>query len=129
MISLIYTIYKVPLREVLKGVAQGHMITNITGRNGHLFVHTKKIARKNNEFAFHPQYLGVLDSSSTFSTFWVLEIDVPTTYLLLRKYTKHTKLLHRMTCMISRRASQFDLQVWGRQEARRGTCGVGCGVL
>ena len=79
---------------------------------------------------FYPQYfLGVLNSSSTYSTFWVLEIDVPTTDLLLRKYTEHTKRLHRMICTISRRALHFDLQARDRQEARRGTCGVGCDLL
>ena len=30
-------------------------------------------------------------------------------------------------CMISRRASHFELQLRDRQEARRGKCGVGCG--
>ena len=34
-----------------------------------------------------------------------------------------------MICMILRRASHFDLHVRDRQEARRGTCGVGCGLL
>ena len=106
------------------------MIIITNGRNDHLFAHTKKNALKNNEFAFYPQYfLGVLNSSSTFTTSWVLEIDVPTTDLLLRKYTQHTKRLQRIMCMISRRASHFDLQVRDRQEARRGTCGVGCGLL
>ena len=80
--------------------------------------------------------LGVLNSS-TFRTFLgILDIDVPTTDLFLRKYTQHhlithTKLLHRMTkCMISRRrASLFELQpIRGRQKARRGTCGVRCGT-
>ena len=88
----------------------------------------KKLARKNNEVAFYPQYFLVVNSS-TFSTFWVLEIYVPTTNLLLRRYTQHTKLIHRMTRMVSRRASHLDLQVRDRQEARRGTCGVGCGRL
>ena len=89
-----------------------------------------KIARKKNELAFYPQYffLGELNSS-TFGTFWGLEIDVPTTDPLLRKYTQHTQRLHRMICIISRRASHFDLQVRDRQEARRGTCGAGCGLL
>ena len=69
-------------------------------------------------------------NSSTFTTFWVPQIDVSTIdLLLLRKYAQHTKLLHRMICMISRRASHFDLQVGDRQEARRGTCGVGWGLL
>ena len=87
----------------------------------------KKLARKKNEFDFYPQYfLGV--NSSTFTSSWVLDIDVPTINLLLRKYAQHTKLLHRMICMISRRASHFDLQVGDRQEARSGTCGVGCGL-
>ena len=87
-------------------------------------------ARNNNEFAVYPQYfLGVLNSSNTFSTFWALEIDVPTTDLLLRKYTQYTKLLKRMICLISMRASHFDLQVRDREEARRGTRGVGCGIL
>ena len=64
----------------------------------------------------------------------MLDIDVPTTDLFLRKYTHHhlitnTKLLHRMICMISRRASQFELQlIRDPQEARRGTCGVRCGT-
>ena len=35
------TRYKVPLREVPRGVAQGHIIIP-TGRNDHLFLHTKK---------------------------------------------------------------------------------------
>ena len=83
-------------------------------------LYTQKKTGKNNEFAFSPQYfLGVLDSR-IFSTFWVLDIDVPTTDLLLRKYAQHTKLLHRMIRMISRRASHFELQLKGRQEATRG---------
>ena len=79
---------KVPLREVLRGVAQGHIIFITTGRNGHSFAHVrKKIARKSKEFAFYPQhFLGVLNSS-IYSAFWVLEIDVPTTDLLLRNCT------------------------------------------
>ena len=107
------------------------IIIIITGRNDHLFVHTKKLARKKIGFEFYPQYfLGVLNSSSIFSTFWVLEIDVPTTDLLLwRKSTQHTKPLHRMICMISRRASHFDLQVRDHKDARRGTCGAGCVLL
>ena len=57
---------------------------------------TKKNARKNNEFAFYPQYffLGV-HNSSTFNTFWVLDIDVPPTDLLLRKYTQHHLTTHK----------------------------------
>ena len=57
------------------------------------------------------------------------EITVPTTDLLLRKYTQDTLFLHRMICMISRRASHFELQVRDYQEARRGICGVGCDLL
>ena len=84
--------YKVLPREVPRGVAQGHIIIP-TGRNDHLFLHTKKLARKNNEIAFYLQYfLGVLNSN-IFNTFWVLDIDAPTTDLLLRKCTKHTKLV------------------------------------
>ena len=92
---------------------------------------TKKLARKKkNDFAFYPQYfLGVLNSSAC-SISWVLDIDVPMADLLLRKYTKHTTLLHRrMICMTSRRASHFELQLGDRQKARRGTGGVGCGLL
>ena len=97
-------------------------------KTGCLYI-PKKIDRKKYWFAFHPQYfLGVFNSSTAVSTVWVLEVDVPTTDLLLRKYTQHTKLLHRMICMTSRRASHFHLQVRDRQEARRGTCGVGCGL-
>ena len=40
----------------------------------------KNLPGKNNEFPFYPQY---------FSTFGVLDIDVPTTDLLLRKRTQH----------------------------------------
>ena len=88
----------------------------------------KKLARKKNGFAVYPQFfLGV--NSSTSSTFWVLKIDVPMTDLLLRKYTQHAKLLHRKICMIARVASHFDLQIRDCQEARRGTRGVGCGLL
>ena len=127
--QLTYIIYIVPLREVPRGVAQGYIIIITTGRNDHLFVFTKKIAGKNNDFAFYPQYIFGVVNSSIFSTFGVLDIDVPTTDLLLRKYTQHTKLLHRMLCKTSRRASHFELQFRDRQEARRGTCGVGYGLL
>ena len=33
---------KVPLREIPRGVAQGHIIIITTGRNDHMFVHTKE---------------------------------------------------------------------------------------
>ena len=69
------------------------MIIITTGRNDHLFVCTYR--KINNEFAFYPQYfLGVLNISSTFanSILWVLEIDMLTTDLLLRKYTQHKTL-------------------------------------
>ena len=46
----------------------------------------KKLPGKIIEIAFYPQYfVGVLNSSNIFSTFWVLDIDLPTTDLLLRK--------------------------------------------
>ena len=85
-------------------------------------------------------FLGVVRLNiSTFSTFcvYILDVDGPTTDLFLRKYTQHhlithKKLLHRtydMICMISRRASQFELQlIRDRQEGRRGTFGVRCGT-
>ena len=64
---------------------------------------------------FYPQYVfGVLNSSSTLAPFWVLDMYVPTTDLLLRKYTQHTKVFHRMACMIWRRASHFELQLRDR---------------
>ena len=41
------------------------------------------------------------------------------TDLLLRKYTQHTTLiLHRMICMISRRASHFELQLRDRKSEK-----------
>ena len=92
-------IYKVPLREVPRGVAQGHIIIT-TGGNDHLFVHTKKVAQKTTEIAFYPQhFLGVLNSSIC-STSWVLDTDVPTTDLLLRNCTQHTKLFTSRTTTI-----------------------------
>ena len=69
-----------------RGVAHGHIIVT-TGRNDHLFLHTNKNARKSNEFTFYPQYFFGILTSSTFSAFWVLDIDVPMADLLLRKYT------------------------------------------
>ena len=39
--QMTYMIYKVPLREVPRGVAQGHIIIT-TGRNGHLLLYNQK---------------------------------------------------------------------------------------
>ena len=44
-----------------------------------IVVYTRKNAWKNNEFTFYPQYFLGAFNSSTFSTFWVRDIDVPTT--------------------------------------------------
>ena len=110
------------------------MIIITTGSNDHTCLYIQeKLARKYNEFVFYPQYfLGV--NSSTFSTSWGLEIDVPTTeinIIVVEKIrtTRKTFKPYVTVCMVSRRASHFDLEVRDRQEARRGTCGVECGLL
>ena len=44
----LHMLYKVPLREVRRGVAQGHIVI-ATGRDNHLLVHATKLARENND--------------------------------------------------------------------------------
>ena len=118
-----------------RGVAQGRIISLPDAMT--IFVCTsykKKLARKNNEVAFYSH-----STSSVYSIAVLLALLGYTPYrrahdrsVLEKIHTapleQNTKLLHRMICMISRRASQFALQLRDRQEARRGTCGVGYGT-
>ena len=76
------TTYKVPLREVLRGVAQGHMIIITTGRNDHFIKkYFKAVSREFDKF-----YMFVhtkknlpgkkMNSDFTRSTSWVCSIAV-----------------------------------------------------
>ena len=79
-------------------------------------------------------FLGVLNSS-TFSTFWVWYTRYRRAHdrsVLEKIHTApldNTQKTFTPYDMMSRRASQFELQlIRDRQEARRGTCGVRCGT-